>query len=215
LGFTAFTGSEPAGWTANGSAVYDSADNAAQLTDLNNWEAGSWVYGNSIRVDTMRVIFDFYSGGGGSGGADGMGFMLETDGNTALGGSGGALGMAGLTGFGLEIDEWNNGECMDTTANHLGIDLLTPCGAGEPTTLAANNSPGITVSDGNWHTITLDIVEGAFTVTADGYGEFAAYAPAGWSDGSYYLGFAGATGGGVGYHRVRNVAVGFTTPHCF
>jgi hypothetical protein len=214
LAFTAFTGTQSAGWSANGSATYDDADQAAQLTDLNNSEAGTWVYGNPLFIDTAIIQFDFFSGGG-SNGADGMGLMLETNGPNALGEGSAGLGIAGLSGFGVEMDEWNNNACLDTTWSHIGIDTLDNCGTGEPNTLAVNNSPNFTVGDGNWHTMIVEIVDGAFTVKTDGVAAFTAYQVPGWSNGSFYLGFGGGTGGANNYHRVRNVAVGFSAPHCY
>jgi Bacterial lectin len=213
-GFTSFTGTQPSDWTVNGTAVYDSADLAAQLTDLNGGEAGSWVYNRAILCDPISIQFDFYIGGGS--GADGMGLMLVTDGATALGPPSGALGMAGLSGFGVELDEWNNGECMDSSTNDIGIDSLVLCNENFPNTLAVNSSPGITIADGNWHTLVVRIASGAFTVTADGNSVFSNQAAGGWpSNPAYYLGFAGGTGGLTDYHRVRNVSVSFPTPSCY
>jgi hypothetical protein len=213
--FSAFTGAQSSGWTANGSAAYDAADEAAQLTDLNNSEAGTWVYGNALFIDTVTIQFDFYSGGGANGGADGMGLMLETNGSTALGEASAGLGIAGLNGFGVELDEWNNNNCLDSNGNHVGIDTLDNCGTGEPNSLAVNNSPGITIGDGAWHTMIVSIASGAFTVQVDGASLFSGYQVAGWSNGPFYLGFGGGTGGHNNFHRVRNVLVGFAAPHCY
>jgi hypothetical protein len=212
--FTAFTGTQPPGWTANGNAVYDSTDNVGQLTDLNDSESGNWIYDNAIYVDTITVQFDFYIGGGT--GADGMGLVLETNGAAGvLGGGFGGLGMAGLSGFGVEIDEYNNAACLDDSANHVAIDSLTACSSGIPDSLVVNDSPGATVADGNWHTVVVQVVNGAFTVTTDGTMDFSAFTPGGWANGNYYVGFTGGTGGENNYHRFRNVSVGFDTPHCF
>jgi hypothetical protein len=212
-GFSAFTGGQPPGWTANGSAVYDPTDNAGQLTDPTNSESGNWIYDNAIYVDSFTVQFDFYIGGGT--GADGMGVMFETNGSAVIGSGFGGLGMAGLNGFGVEIDEYNNAACLDDNANHVSIDSLTPCGSGIPSSLVENDTPGPTVADGNWHTMVVQVDNGAFTVTTDGTNDFSGYAAAGWSNGSYYVGFAGGTGGLNNYHRVRNVYVRFPTPHCY
>lgn len=211
--FTAFTGTQPAGWTANGNAVYDGTNNVGQLTDPNNSESGTWIYNNPIYVDSITVQFDFYIGGGN--GADGMGFMLETNGSNVVGGGFGGLGITGLTGFGVEIDEYNNGACLDDSTNHVAIDSLTACTSGIPDSLVINDSPGATVADGNWHTMVVQIVDGAFTVTTDGTNDFSAYTPGGWANGSYYVGFGGGTGGLNNYHDFRNVNVSFAAPHCF
>jgi Legume lectin domain len=211
--FTAFTDTQSPGWTANGSATYDAPDQAAQLTDANNGEAGTWVYDNALTIDTATIQFDFFIGGGN--GADGMALMLETDGSTALGHAAQGLGVSGLDGFAVEIDEYNNGTCLDSNANHIGIDTLVTCGTIEPAMIAVNNSPGITVSDGNWHTLIVAIVNGAFSVSADTNASFSNYQVPGWTNGTFYLGFGGGTGGFNNYHRVRNVLVTFAAPHCY
>jgi hypothetical protein len=211
-GFSAFTGTQPTGWTSNGFATYDSADQAAQLTDLNMSESGSWIYNNPIQVDSVTFQFDFSIS---AGGADGMGFILQTNGPTAVGLVSAGLGMASLNGYGVEIDEFNNNECLDSNANHIGIDMLGGCNTAFPNTLVVNNSPGFTVADGNWHTMVVNLTNGAFTVTANGASQFTSYTPPGWTNISYYFGFAGGTGGLSSYHRVRNVSVNYATPHCY
>lgn len=211
--FTAFTGTQSANWTANGNATYDSGDNAAQLTDTNQSEAGTWVYDHALYIDDVTIQFDVYAGGGS--GADGLAMMLETNGPNALGTLGGGLGVSGLSGFGVEMDYYNNAECGDASANHVSIDSLASCGSGSPTTLTENDSPGFTIADGNWHTMIVHVANGAFTVTGDGNSEFSGFTPSGWSNGNYYLGFGGGTGGLTNNQLVRNVSVKFTGGHCY
>jgi hypothetical protein len=210
---SAFTGAQSANWTANGSAAYDSGNNAALLTDTNGAESGTWIYNHALFIDDVTIQFDFYAGGGT--GADGLIMMLETNGASALGPTGGGLGAGGLSGFGVEMDEYNNGECGDASANHIAIDSLADCGTGEPTTLTENDSPGFTIADGAWHTMNVHVASGAFTVVGDGNTEFSAFTPSGWANGSYYLGFGGGTGGLTNNHLVRNVSVKFATGHCY
>jgi hypothetical protein len=210
--YTAFTGAQPTNWVANGSATYDSGDNAAQLTDTGGGEAGTWIYAHPLTIDTATIQFDFYVGGGT--GADGMAVMLEKDGTAALGASGGGFGISGLTGFAVELDTYDNAACLDASSNHIGIDTLVSC-SGMPTALVENDSPGFTISDGAWHTMVVQIVNGAFTVTANNAAQFSSYTPSGWANGPYYLGFGGGTGGETNYHRVRNVSVKFDTGHCY
>ena len=211
--FTAFTGTQSAGWTANGSATYDGANAAAELTSAAVGLAGTWVYDHPLSIDDVTFQFDFYVGGGT--GADGMGFMLETNGPTALGNSGGGLGMSNLSGFGVELDEYDNGACLDASANHTGIDSLAACSTGIPTALVENDAPGFTIADATWHTMTVHVANGAFTVTAASVAQFPNYGPAAWSNGKYYLGFGGGTGGSTNVHSVRNVSVTFASPHCY
>jgi hypothetical protein len=229
LGFSAFTGAPPAGWTANGNAVYDATNQAAQLTDLRGiagggqvQEAGTFIYDNALAIDRVTIQFDFSIGTDGAppsvfGEGDGMGMMLETDGSTALGSGGGNMGISPLSGFGVEIGEYDHSVCLDQNTNHIGLASLAACpqNAGVPDLYVVQNSPGINVGDGNWHTMSVQIDNGAFTVTADGHPELAGSTPSGWSSGSYYLGFGAGTGGAASYHRVRNVSVTFATPHCY
>ncbi len=211
--FTAFDGSQPADWTANGSATYDANDNAAELTDTGTGEMGTWIFNRPITVDDVTFQFDFNSGGGTT--ADGLAFVLESDGVNALGVYGGGLGVAGLDGFGVEMDEYDNEECLDDSGNHIAIDSLASCGDGVPTSLVVNDSPGITIADGNWHTIIVHVSNGTFTVSADGADQFGSYAPAGWSNGPWYFGFGGGTGGLANIHLVRNVSATFKAIRCF
>jgi Bacterial lectin len=207
-------GAQPPDWTANGSATYDTIDNVAQLTDTGTGEAGTWVFNRPITVDDVAFQFDFYSGGGTT--ADGLAFMLESDGANAVGGFGGVLGVSGLTGFAVEMDEYDNAECSDDNGNHIGIDALTTCGDGPPTMLVYNDSPGITISDGAWHTVVVHVSGATFTVSADGADQFGGYAVTAFTIGPWYVGFGGGTGGLANYHRVRNVRATFTAgPRCY
>ncbi len=201
--FTAFTGTQSANWNANGTATYDAANQAAQLTETATSTAGTWIYAHALVVDDATFDFDFYAGGGT--GADGLAFALETTAPNALGVTGGGFGVAGLAGFGVEFDSYDNAECSDDTANHTAIDALTPCGAGEPTSLVVNDSPGFTVADGAWHHVDVHVASGAFSVTTDSIDQFTSYTPAGWTNGKYWLAFGGGNGGETDVHEVRNV----------
>jgi len=211
--FTAFTGAQSANWSANGSAAYDTGSNAARMTDTGLAEAGTWIYNHPLQIDDVTIQFDFYAGDGA--GADGLAMMLETNGTAALGNTGGGLGVAGLSGFGVEMDYYNNSECSDASANHVAIDALAACGDGVPTTLAENDSPGFTIADNQWHQMIVHVANGAFSVTGDGSTEFSGFTPSGWSNGSYYLGFGAGTGGLANNQMVRNVSVKFAAGHCY
>src|SRR5262249_44817494 len=96
---SAFTGAQTSAWSFNGTAAYDSVSNTAVLVDggqLNS--AGTLVYQDAIKADAFTVSFDFRMSDTGSGRADGLMFIIETNGKTALGGIGSGLGGLGLTG---------------------------------------------------------------------------------------------------------------------
>jgi hypothetical protein len=208
----------PDGWSINGDAYWDPSTASLFLTDSYDWEAGSFIYRHPMVVDTFDVDFEFLMGGDG---ADGLGFLITTSGDRAVGDAGGGLGLAGLDGFGVEVDEWNNGVCGDSNYNHVGVDALGECDPKNkmPISLAATSDlwalHGIEVSDGTWHRCSVHVEASAATVELDGHLLLRDIALPGLHAGDlYWFGFAGATGGAGDEHRLRNVAIRFPTPRC-
>jgi len=212
----------PQNWTFNGVAVWDSTGPSARLTQANTEQvSGTAVYNHAIVTDAFDASFQFRIGANGGGAFDGMGFMIETNGPTALGSNAGGLGMEGLTGFGVELDIYNNGQCGDSNSDHVGVDRLNDCGNGLLTSLFA--SPALTgtvnLDDAQWHTATVDLAAGAISVTVDAHAVATGVALTGFVSGtSYYYGFAGAIGGGGGslgaQTEVKGVTVTFPSPRC-
>ncbi|MGO9839363.1 MAG: lectin-like domain-containing protein [Polyangiaceae bacterium] len=219
---TADMSAQPQNWTFNGVAVWDSAGPSARLTEAKTeMVSGTVVYNHPIVTDAFDASFQFRIGANGGGAFDGMGFMIEANGPTALGSNAGGLGMEGLNGFGVEFDIYNNGQCGDSNSDHVGIDSLSDCGNGLVTSLFA--SPALTgtvnLDDAQWHTATVDLAAGAMSVTVDAHAVASDVALTGFVPGtSYYYGFAGAIGGGSGnvgaQTEVKSVAVTFPSPRC-
>jgi Bacterial lectin len=211
----------PSGWKFNGSAVWDSSGPSARLTQANTESvAGTVVYVDPIVTDGFDASFQFRIGANGGGQYDGMGFMIQTTGPSAVGSNGGGLGMSGLTGFGAEFDIYDNGQCGDGNANHVGIDSLDDCGSGLLTSLFASPdlTGTVTLSDAQWHTATVQLSSGTMSVTVDGHA-VAGILLQGFVPGTrYYYGFAGAIGGGSGslgmQTEVKGVTITFPTPRC-
>jgi hypothetical protein len=129
--------------------------------------------------------------------------------------------MEGLDGFGVEFDIYDNGNCGDSNADHVGIDLLSNCGSGMPKSLAtsANLSSTVNLDDAAWHAATVSLQGGAMWVTVDSTPVLSDVALTGFASGtSYYYGFAGGIGGGGGslgaQTEVKDVTVTFPTPRC-
>ncbi len=212
----------PSGWKFNGSAAWDPSGPSARLTQANTYSvAGSVVYVDPIVTDGFDASFQLRIGANGGGQYDGMGFMIQTTGPSAVGSNGGGLGMSGLTGFGAEFDIYDNGQCGDGNANHVGIDSLNDCGSEELLTslFASPDLTGtVTLSDGQWHTATVQLSSGTMSVTVDGHA-VAGILLQGFVPGTrYYYGFAGAIGGGsssLGMQtEVKGVSITFPTPRC-
>jgi len=218
---TADMSSSPAGWTFNGSAVWDSSGPSARMTAANAASAtGTVIYGHSVVTDEFTASFQFRIGAGGGGRYDGMGFMIEASGPSAIGSGDGALGMGGLVGYGVEFDVYNNGQCADNSADHVGVDSLSLCSNILPTSLFA--SPDLTpvnLADGQWHAAVVSLSGGAMSVSIDAKPVAQNVALTGFTSGtSYYYGFSGATGGvapnGGIQTEVKTVGITFPTPRC-
>jgi hypothetical protein len=133
--------------------------------------------------------------------------------------------MTGLTGFGVELDIYDNAACGDTSDDHVGIDDLSTCTqvAGMPTSLSEVDVSGsVDLADTHWHSADIAIASGSVTVTIDGKAVVADVPLTGFVTGApYYVGFAGATGGlvlpdgGGGFRQeVKDVTITFPTPRC-
>lgn len=130
--------------TFNGSARLLTGRNrgsAIWLTPAQDNEAGSVFTTNSIAFSPsyrFSTFFQFQMTDPSSGGAsDGIAFVLQTEGATALGGKGGYLGYGGITpSIAVEFDTWQN-PGWDINDNHVailldgritGLDPQTPYG---------------------------------------------------------------------------------------
>ena len=209
----------PSLWHSNGNTTIGSGQfgaSTAILTAAQASEAGTLVYANPVVTDAFTASFSVYLGGGGGGGGDGMGFMWQTQGDTAIGGSGGCLGMCGLPGYGVEFDTYNNQNCGDMNSNHVAVDQLTGCTMAFPNHITATGA-SLPELDGTSHTVVVQLASGAVSVTLDGTSRLSDVALPGFASGTaYYFGFAGATGGATDAHEVSptNFSITFPTPRC-
>ncbi len=136
--------------------------------------------------------------------------------------------MAGLAGFAVELDIYDDAVCGDTSADHVGIDDLGPCPsqAGMPTSLTAVDvTSSVDLGDTHWHTAEIVLASGVISVLIDAKVIVKGVALTGLSAGAaYYLGFTVATGNPPaqrpdkrpgGYRQeVKNIAIAFPTPRC-
>jgi hypothetical protein len=217
----------PSAWVMNGTARYSSAAGSVAMTAPDVlYQAGTVSYRHPIAVDAFVATFSFRMGSGGGSRNDGMGFMFQTTGPTALSGSGEGLAMTGLGGYGVELDIEDNGSCGDVSGDHVGVDSLANCPASnaQPTSLFSNDLTGIVdLADAEWHQAVVELTGGALSVHVDGARYANAVTLPGFAPGApYYFGFAGATGGiaggpdgGGGYQtEVKDVTVTFPTARC-
>jgi hypothetical protein len=233
----AFAGAKTTGWSFNGSASYDTTSNTAVLTDgVTVAEAGTVIYQDAIAADTFTVAFDFRFTTT-NGRADGLAFVLATDGPTALGSGYGGFGVLGLHGYATELDIFDSGPCDPGNGNHAGIDSLSACGtnSGVPATIATSGDlyaqgAGLDhgvgdIGDGVWRTATVSMANGSLSVSitdpatsaAVAVPNLQAVALPGFVPGTaYYFGFGGGSGsnGLASRSEIRNVLVTFGSKRC-
>jgi hypothetical protein len=123
-------------FTLNGSATTTTHDGlpVLELTPALSYQAGSAFTASPVVLDSeykFAIVFQFQMARG-SGAADGMTFVLQTEGPTALGGDGGCLGYGGasaectapVTGItpsvAVEFDTYENSP-VDINDNHVAI----------------------------------------------------------------------------------------------
>jgi len=206
----------PTLWTSNGSTTLGSGPfgtSTALLTTATASQAGTLIYAHPIVTDDFTATFTIYLGGGGGG--DGMGFMWQTQGATALGGSGGCLGMCGLPGYGVEFDTYNNAACGDTNSNHVAVDALAACSMAFPNHITATGA-SLPTLDGTSHAVVVTLASGAVSVTLDGVSWLSNVSLTGFVSGTpSYFGFAGGTGGATDAHEVSpSLSITFPAPRC-
>ena len=144
--------------------------------------------------------------------------MLETTGPKAVGDPGGGLAIAGLQGYAIELDTYDNSDCGDPDDDHAGVDVLgSVCGQGEQMSIQTFplTAFGVNLHDGQWHAADVTLADGAVSLVLDGQTIFSGVALPGWTAGvSYWYGFSGSTGAATALQQIRNVQVAFPTPRC-
>ena len=201
----------PTQWVFNGSASWSAAGPWAELTPAVGAVSGTMIYENPIVTDVFTATFSFRIGGG-----DGLAFMIEDAGSAKeLGHDGGGMGVAGIGGYAVELDTYDDGAaCGDPDGNHVGLDALAmSCGMGLPVSLAAQTA-SINLGDQQPHEAVVQFDNGTVSVVVDGQGMLDAAIP-GWTSGeAYYYGFGAGTGDAKGQQVVNSVSVQFPTYRC-
>lgn len=106
----------------NGNAVFLGND-CYRLTSESTFQNGTVWYGEQIDIEQpFDIQFTMNFGTIDGNGADGICFVLQTVGTSAIGASGGGLGYLNFgTSLGIEFDTWQNGEYNDQGYDHIAI----------------------------------------------------------------------------------------------
>jgi len=105
----------------NGNAIATGND-CYQLTDALNYQNGTVWYANQIDLNQAFDITFEMNVGNNDGGADGICFVMHTQGTSAIGQSGGGLGYLNFgTSLAVEFDTYQNGDYGDPFYDHIAI----------------------------------------------------------------------------------------------
>ncbi len=189
-------------WNFEGTASWDAANGWVQLTVPTTNQSGT-AFQTSATVDAanVQIEFSFYASGGS--GADGLSVTaLDASRMTGfVGSSGGGIGYAGLPGWSIEVDTWDNGRSVDPTADdHVALHI--DGSGGYPVQWATLPE----MEDGNWHTMSVRVLGTHIWVSIDGVVYLDVDEPS-LTSFPAYIGFTGATGAVTNYHLIDALMV--------
>lgn len=154
------------GYTTNGNAVALGGD-CYRLTQEINYNLGTVWYNDAINLnEPFDLSFEMNFGTRDADGADGMVWVLQTIGTTALGSSGSGMGFGGFAqSFGIEFDTFSNNQVSDPAQNlqdplfdHIAflrngnVDHDSPLNLSGPVALSATSD---NVEDGQNHRVRI------------------------------------------------------------
>ncbi|MGX5818931.1 lectin-like domain-containing protein [Chitinophaga lutea] len=188
----------------NGAATQRTCNCYVLTEDVRQTSGTVW---NKNKIDlreSFDYVFDINLGCKDNNGADGIGFILQTQG-TNLGATGQGIGFKGISpSVGVIIDTWQNTNENDPPGDHVAIQINGVTDHARPENLVGPISPlpnSDNIEDCNWHLFRIrwDAVKHDLEVFIDGNSRLLVQvdmvADVFSSDPWVYWGFAGATGG--------------------
>jgi len=156
--------SDVSGLTFNGNA--EQSGRLLFVTPPAGSQAGSVWYSNQVNVaQGFQTSFGIKLVPGNGCIGDGLAFLIQNSGLSALGLAGGDLGYTGIANsVAVEFDTYLNSNYYDPNNNHIGIQS---CGTAANTAdhgmchLGIQPNPGITLSDGNGHLVSVGYFPGS------------------------------------------------------
>lgn len=197
----------------NGNPVPALNNNVLTLTDNGNGEASSAFFDVGQYVGGFVASFYYQA----TGGADGTTFCIQNSpaGTSALGGSGGGLGYAGITpSAAFEMNIFTN-----AVHGGIGIRVGTNGAIGDFSNDGYNSTGPVNIDSGDNIYVRLYYQPGRLqvllidpSVPATNSSSFPINLPTAVGNGSAYIGFTGSDGGISSIQTVSNLVYSYTTP---
>jgi uncharacterized membrane protein len=188
-------------WSYYGSAYLDIQNDYMVLTPNKTYQVGN-IWLNQDIFSPFSIEFGYKAGGGT--GADGLILMFYKNKNYEPG-SGGRLGFnaasdEGVSGYGIEFDNWKNSEpcCTDPTERHIALIKDS----------AANHLIWVEdprTEDNQWHKVMVQVNNRSVSVYLDNSNIFTFEGEISASYGG--LGFSAATGSYDNWHLIDDVRI--------
>ena len=185
------------GWQVNGQASV--AGGVLTMTPNVAAASGSAFWPTAVATANLHAVFNLTIDQGN--GADGAAFVLGNPAAgarpTMVGGSGGALGAAGIPGVAVTFDTFQN--TGDPSNNFIGIAV-----SGGGLTYSGRTSTALPTLRNSTQTIDVQVAGGVITVKVGGVTKLTSTLalPA-----TAYVGFTASTGGLTDRHMVSNVSI--------
>lgn len=190
------------------------ASGALRLTPSVLWNVGAaWFEEKQTVVNGFSTFFRFRMADLLSTGADGLSFVIQNQGLSAIGDAGDGMGYRGIANsVAIEFDGWDNGIAAgDYNANHVAIHSAgTAPNAPTAATLIKYNTGIPNLEDGALHEVRVDYTPGLMEVYLDNMAVPVISAAMNLDAllnldaGQAYVGFVGATGGAATRHDITS-----------
>ncbi|WP_343704399.1 PKD domain-containing protein [Chitinophaga sp.] len=188
----------------NGAATQRTCNCYVLTEDVRNTSGTVWNKNKIDLTQSFNYVFDVNLGCKDGNGADGIGFILQTQG-TNLGATGQGLGFDGISpSLGILIDTWQNRDENDPPWDHLAIQMNGESDHQQPQNLAGPvtvTAASENIEDCNWHLFRIkwDATAKTLEVSVDGEVRLTLQKDIVQdifgNDPLVYWGFAGSTGG--------------------
>jgi hypothetical protein len=144
----------------NGSANY-TGGNCYNITNATQWQNGTVWYSSQLDlINPFNLQFLLNLGTDDANGADGVVFVLQRLGTSAIGASGGGMGFGSFTqALGVEFDTFQNNEYNDPVFDHVGVqingnvDHLNANAIAAPVQMSSTNAD---TEDGSDHVVQIN-----------------------------------------------------------